>query len=196
MKRKLMSVISILVVAVLSACGTAATPTMSVGDLQGTAIADAWIAMTMTQAAIPTATQTPIPPTPTMTFTPQPTLVLIPTVVPPTLPDTAAVNPCNEPPPADPKGAVVKIKFINKSGGNISPLSFGMMDANALKECGTYSFSLAKFDEPEVAVLAGCYWGMAYTDLPSIAKTVNALCITDTTKTTAIWITNEVISFH
>jgi hypothetical protein len=196
MKRKLISVISILVIAVLSACGTAATPTVSVADIQSTAIAAAWVALTQTQAAIPPATQTPVPPTPTLTFTPAPTLTPFPTLVPATLPDTSATDPCNEPPPAEPKGNKVKIKFVNKSGGSISPLSFGMMQENYYKECGTYSFSLGQYEEPVVTVLAGCYWGVAYTDLPSIAKTSESLCVTDTSKITAIWITKELISFH
>jgi len=198
MQRKLMSIISILVIAILSACGPEATPTMSVADIQGTSVADAWIALTMTQAALPTATETPIPPTPTSTFTPFPTatLMVMPTLALATLPDTSATDPCNEPPPADPKGDVVKIKFINKSGGSISPLAFGMMNENSLKECGTYSFALGKFEEIDVKVLAGCYWGMAYTDLPSIAKTPDVLCVTDTSKTTSIWVTSELITFH
>jgi hypothetical protein len=199
MKRKFISVISVLVIAALSACGPAPTPTMSVGDIQGTAMADAWIALTQTQAAIPTATQTPIPPTPTITITPAPTatLMLLPTLVPATLPDTSATNPCNEPPPADPIGTKVKVKFLNKSNGNVT-LSFGMMQENDKKECGTYSFSLGQYEEPEVEVLAGCYWGYAWIDgkVPSTAKTINSLCVTDTSKITAIWINAEVISFH
>jgi hypothetical protein len=197
MKRKLPSVISILVIAILSACGPEPTPTLSVADIQGTAMADAWVALTQTQAAIPTATQTPIPPTPTLTFTPAPTFTPFPTVVPATLPDNSTTDPCNLPPPAEPKGDKVKIKFLNKSNGNVS-LSFGMAQENSLKECGTYTFSLTKYDEPVVEVLAGCYWGYAWIDgkVPSIAKTANNLCVTDTSKTTSIWINAEVINFH
>lgn len=197
MKRKFVSVISILVIALLSACGPAATPTLSAADVQGTAVAQAWLAMTMTQAAIPTATQTPIPPTPTITFTPAPTFTPFPTLVPATLPDTSATDPCNEPPPAAPKGDMVKIKFLNKTDGSVI-LSFGMAQENSLKECGTYSFTMGRFDEPEVTVLAGCYWGFGWVDgsVPSTAKTINNLCVTDKSKTTQIWITSEVISFH
>jgi hypothetical protein len=197
MQRKLMSVISVLVIAVLSACGPEPTPTMSVADIQGTAIADAWIALTQTQAAIPTATQTPIPPTPTLTFTPPPTIALVPTLVPATLPDTTAVDPCNDVPPSDPKGTVVKVKFLNKSNG-VATLSFGMAKENSLKECGTYSYTIGQYEEPVVEVLAGCYWGYAWIDgkVPSTAKTTDYLCVTDTTKTTSIWINAEVINFH
>lgn len=197
MQRKLLSVISVLVIAVLSACGPKATPTMSVADIQGTAIADAWVALTQTQAAMPTATQTPIPPTPTLTFTPPPTIALMPTLVPATLPDTTAIDPCNDVPPAEPKGDVVKIKFLNKSKGTAT-LSFGMVKENSLKECGTYSYTIGQYEEPVVQVLAGCYWGYAWIDgkVPSTAKTVDYLCVTDTSKTTSIWINAEVINFH
>jgi hypothetical protein len=197
MKRKLSSVIIILVFAVLSACGPDATPTMSVADVQGTAIADAWIALTQTQAAMPTTTETLIPPTHTPTFIPGPTFTPFPTIVPATLPDTSAIDPCNEPPPAKPKGDKVKIKFLNKSNGNVA-LSFGMVHENEEKECGTYSFSLGVYEEPVVEVLAGCYWGYAWVNgkVPSTAKTIDNLCVTDTSKTTSIWISTEVISFH
>jgi hypothetical protein len=91
---------------------------------------------------------------------------------------------------------MVKIKFVNKTEGSVI-LSFGMAQENSLKECGTYSFSLGRYEEPEVQVLAGCYWGYAWVlDPASIAQTPDVLCVTDTTKTTAIWISKEVIGFH
>jgi hypothetical protein len=196
MKRKILSIIAILIIAILSACGPAPTPTMSVADLQGTAVAQAWLAMTMTQLAMPTATQTPIPPTPTATFTAAPTFTPFPTLPPPTVAGTEAPDPCDQPPPIAPKGSVVKIQFINKTNSSLN-LSFGMAQANSLNECGTYSYAIGRFDEPEVTVLAGCYWGWAWVnDPPSNAKTPSALCITDTGKTTQIWITSEVIGFH
>jgi hypothetical protein len=196
MKRKFISLISVLVIAILSACGPAPTPTMSVADIEGTAIADAWVALTQTQAAIPTATETPIPPTPTATFTPPPTIAPLPTLVPPTLPDTSATDPCDEPPPALPKGTLVKVRFLNKTDSTVN-LSFGMTKENDKKECGTYSYTIGRYEEPEVQVLAGCYWGWAWVlDPPSISKTPDVLCITDTSKTTSVWINAEVISFH
>ena len=196
MKRKVIPAISVLIIAALSACGPAPTPTMSVADIQGTAVADAWIALTQTQAAMPTATQTPIPPTPTLTFTPPPSPTPFPTLVPATLPDTSATDPCDEPPPATPKGAVVKVRFLNKTDSTVN-LSFGMTKENDKKECGTYSYTIGRYEEPEVQVLSGCYWGWGWVlDPPSIAKTPDVLCITDTSSTTSVWITDEVISFH
>ena len=198
MKKKYLTILSILLIIVISACGPAPVPTMSVADLQGTAVANAWIAITQTQAAIPTATRTPIPPT--ITFTPLPSFTPYPTLVPvaATLPDTSATDPCNGPAPAKPKGTTVLIKLVNKSGGNVAPLSLGMTKENSLKECGIYTFSLGQYEAPVVKVLAGCYWGYGYVNgkKPSTPQTANALCVTDTSKTTAIWITKDLISFH
>jgi hypothetical protein len=203
MKKKYLTILSILIITILSACGPAPTPTLSVADVQGTAVADAWIALTQTQAAAPTATQTPIPPTPTATLAPLPTatLLLLPTLelLPvATLPDTSATDPCNQPPPIKPQGVMVKIKLVNKSGGNVSPLSLGMMQENSFKECGTYNFSLGQFDEQVVDVLAGCYWGFGYLNgaKPSTPQTAEILCVTDATKVTTIWVTKDVIGFH
>ncbi len=199
MNKKYLTILTLLTLTILSACGPAPAPTLSAADVQGTAVADAWIAITQIQAAIPTATATPIP---TATLTSIPTLMLIPIstlppVVIPTL-TTAANDPCNLPPPAEPKGVKVQVKFVNKSGGH-ADLAFGMNFPNDLKECGTYSFSLGKFDEPVVTVLAGCYWGWAWItgDIPSVAKTGSTiLCVTDPNQVRAIWITSEMIGFH
>jgi hypothetical protein len=198
MKRKFVTVISILVIAALSACGPAPTPTLSPADIGNTAIANAWVAMTLTQAAMPTATQTPVPPQPTATFVPQPTFTLFPTIaVVATLPDTSAINPCDDVPPVKPLGAQVKIRFLNKTEGSVN-LSFGMVQENSDKECGTYTFVMGKYDEPEVTVLAGCYWGYGWVtgDKPSTPQTSSNLCVTDTGKTTSIWITPDLIAFH
>ena len=56
MKKKYPTILSILLITIISACGPTPTPTLSAADVQGTAVADAWIALTLTQAAIPTAT--------------------------------------------------------------------------------------------------------------------------------------------
>ena len=196
MKRKFVFVISVWVIAALSACGPAATPTLSVADVQGTAVAQAWLAMTMTQLAMPTATQTPIPPTPTMTPLPPPTLAPLPILAPATLPGVATTNPCNDVPPAKPLGDQVKVQFLNKTDGKLN-LSFGMTTENSSKECGTYSFTLGKYEEPEATVLAGCYWGYAWVlDPPSTPQTANSLCVTDKSKVYQIWITKDLIAFH
>ncbi len=128
MKKKFLTIISILIVITVAACGSA-EPTMSAEDLANTAVADAWIAITQTQAAMPTAT--PVPPT----NTPEPTLTLLPTLPPlPTLaPATVASGPtvdvCNQIPVDKPKGPVTTVEFRNQSQGQVN-LSFGMNTPN------------------------------------------------------------------
>ncbi len=199
MNKKHLTILTLLSLIILSACGPAPEPTLTAEEIANTAIAGAWIAITQTQAAIPTATATPIP---TATFTPLPTLTLapLPSLVPPTIAPTAGEDPCNLPPPSEPKGTLVKVKFVNKSDGN-AILSFGMIQPNSLGECGTYGYTLGRYDQPVVTVLAGCYWAFAWIDKPdtnqtSTAKNVNALCITDPVQEPDIWISAEVINFH
>lgn len=189
--------IIILIGMALSACGPEPVPTLSVADVANTAIADAWAAVTLTQAALPTATATSTPQPPVPSPTPLPTLALLPTSIPATLPPSGAANPCNQPPPFEPKGKMVQVQFINKSEGSVG-LSFGLIEANSLGECGTYNFSIGRFDSPTVKVLAGCYWAYGFVtgDKPSTAQTVNALCVPDTSQVWKIKIGPEVIEFN
>ncbi|MBE0681228.1 MAG: hypothetical protein IH589_04880, partial [Anaerolineales bacterium] len=55
MNKKYNYLISTLIILALAACGSA-EPTMSAEDLANTAVANAWISITQTQAALPTAT--------------------------------------------------------------------------------------------------------------------------------------------
>ena len=90
----------------------------------------------------------------------------------------------------------MKIQFLNKTDSQLN-LSFGMTQQNSLKECGTYSFTLGKFDQPEVTVLAGCYWGYGWVENPvSTPQTASNLCVTDKSKVYQIWITKDLIAFH
>lgn len=200
MIKKYLLVFSALFALIISACGAEATPTISAADIASTAMADAWIAITQTQAAMPT--NTPIPPT--LTFTPQPTFTFVPTqpVQPTNPPATLAVaatqGECDQPPPLEPQGALVNVDFRNESKGQVN-LSLGMNSPNAKKECVTYSFSLGSGGGiVDAKVLAGCYWGYAWItgDEPSIAKTGNILlCMTDTSGIHHIVITKERIEF-
>src|SRR5688500_9772080 len=115
MNRRFPSILTILLVTLLAACGPAPAPTLTSADLASTAAADAWIAVTQTQAAIPTNTATLIPPTPTFlpTFTPFPTLASVPTSGGSAVGGVPTNNPCYEPPPAEPKGTLVNIKLVN-----------------------------------------------------------------------------------
>lgn len=198
MSLKVHFIIFVLIGVILSACGPAPEPTLSAGDLANTAVANAWLALTATQAAIPTATAT-FPPT--ETFTPQPTFTPIPLpTLPPIQPTSGSAigvaptnNPCYEPPPLKPKGTLVQIKLVNNSKGLVD-LNLGMENQNTQGECATYFFRLGRYDQPVVSVLAACYWGYAYiTDPTSNAKTPKPLCLTDTTKTVLVSINAEVI---
>lgn len=194
MKKKFLTILSILIVITISACGSA-EPTMSTEDLASTAMANAWISITQTQAALPTAT--PIP-----TNTPEPTATLLPTIppLPPTIaPATVAgptVDVCNQIPVAKPNGAVTTIEIRNQSQGQAN-LSFGMNTPNAQGECFTYSFSLGMGDTVTAQVLTGCYWGYAWITAqePSNARSGDSLlCLPDSLPTYHVVITKETIS--
>lgn len=192
MNRKSLTILSIVVIISLSACGSA-EPAMSAEDIANTAMADAWISITQTQAALPTATS--IPPT----FTPEPTLTLPPTLQPiPTLPPATVAagpttDPCNQVPPVEPQGALVNVEFENQSGGSVN-LAFGMNTPNDKKECVTYSYTLGKSSVTPTKVLAGCYWGWGWVtgQTPSVAKTGSSiLCLTNPNLVYHVVITQE-----
>lgn len=199
MKQKFLTTLSILLILLISACGTAnEEPTLSPEDQANTAVAEAWILITQTQAALPTST--PIPPT----NTPEPTFTFVPTIpILPTVPvQTAAVVPtqdeCNQPPPLEPKGSQVNVDFTNTSKGQVN-LALGMNTPNDKKECVTYSFSLGMGGGIVTArILAGCYWGYGWVtgSEPSTASSGSTLmCMTDTSGTYHILITEERIEF-
>ncbi len=198
MKKKFTLILAILIVILLSACGPAPTPAVSTGDIQSTAIANAWAAVTLTQAAIPTSTFMPtiVPSTAALmpTVMAFPTLAPLQTAIPAGSP---TADNCQDVAPTKPKGATVRVKFVNKAGASLD-LHFGLKSANALGECGIYYFSLGKFDQPVVVVLSGCYWAYAYINgnIPSNAKNREWLCITDPTLEPDIWIGKETIGFH
>jgi hypothetical protein len=196
MKRKVLTLISMVSILALAACGPAPTPTMNAADVANTAVAIAWTSLAMTQAALPTATAT---------FTPLPTDTPLPTFTPIPLPTlavnnfnaspTPSTNPCNEPMPPKTNGTKVQVKFVNKSGG-IADLSFGLIEKNDLGECGIYGFRLGIFDAPVVEVLTGCYWAFAYISgqKTSTAKSVQNICL-EAGEMRGVTITSEVIGF-
>ncbi len=196
MKKKFLYLVTTLIIITLSACGSA-EPDLSSDDIANTAIANAWIALTQTQAALPTAT--PVTPT----STPEPTATLAPTL--PPLPTIATIvqptiaapttDICNQVPPLEPKGKVTNIEFQNDSQGQVN-LAFGMNTPNDKSECVTYSFGLGRGDVVSAKVLVGCYWGYGWVtgDEPSVARTGGSiLCLTDPSLTYHVVITKETI---
>jgi hypothetical protein len=197
MKQKFLITISILAILILSACGGAeATPEVSPEDLASTAVAEAWLVITQTAAAMPTAT--PVPPT----FTPQPTNTALPTLeLLPTLPPApvvvaTATADCISIPGPEPKGALVNVEIYNESQGNAT-VAFGMNFANDKNECYSYSFSLGRNDIYSGKVLAGCYWGIAWItgDDTSVARSGDLMCLSDPALIYKIKITKEVFYF-
>ena len=193
MNKKLLYLLVACLVLLMSACGPAATPTLSATEVAGTALSVAYAQLAATQAALPTATATAIPPTdtPLPTLPPAPTLALaVPTIA---VPTTASQDPCNGVPPAKPKGDTAQVRFVNKTKGQVN-LSFGMYAANTEGECGIYSFALSVYDNPTVTVLAGCYWGYAWINAktPSVAKSTSEMCV-DSGGSISVTITTETI---
>jgi len=200
MKQKFLFVISILIILTILACGSA-EPTLSPQDQASTAVAEAWLIITQTQAALPTAT--PIPPTntpePTLTLPPPPTIAILPTLPPATVAVVPTQGECNQAPSPEPKGKQVRIEIRNESQGNVN-LSLGMNSPNEQKECVTYSFVLSNNNNDTAAtVLAGCYWGWGWVDgkEDSIARSGSQLmCMTDTNLIYKILVTKERIEFR
>lgn len=203
MKQKFLLTILILLAVAISACGGGAetTPTLSADALAQTAVAQAWLVITQTAAAMPSAT--PIPPTntPEPTFTPPPTLALLPTLTPAPLgaisTPTSSTDPCNQIPVAEPKGALVTVEIENISKGSAN-LAFGMMTPNDKAECFTYSFQLGRGDMTSTKVLAGCYWGYAWItgEDTSVAKSGDkVMCMTDTAVVYHVNVADETVQF-
>lgn len=201
MKQKFLITISILAILALSACGGAeATPEISAEDIAATSVAQAWLVITQTAAAMPSPT--PIPPT----FTPQPTTATIaPTLG--LLPTQASAAPagvvatatpeCNQIPAPEPLGNKTTVEFYNESEGSVN-LAFGMMSPNDKGECYTYSFALGTGSTSSNKVLTGCYWGYAWISgsEASVARSGDkVMCLTDTAVIYKVVITKERVDF-
>jgi hypothetical protein len=197
MKQKFLIALSILSILALSACGGAeATPEVSAEDLAATAVAEAWLVITQTAAAMPSAT--PVPPTftPQPTNTAQPVLELLPTLPPAPVVVATATPDCISIPYPEPKGALANVEIYNESQGNAT-VAFGMNSANDKNECFSYSLSLGRNDVFTGKVLAGCYWGIAWItgDEQSVARSGNLMCLSDPAIIYKVKITKEVFDF-
>jgi hypothetical protein len=197
MKQKFLIVLSLLSILILSACGGAdATPELSPEDTAATAMAEAWIAITQTAAALPT--NTPIPPTftPQPTNTAMPTIELLPTLPPAPLVVATATAECITIPVPEPKGALVNVEIYNESQGSAT-VAFGMNSANDKNECFSYSLSLGRNDVYTGKVLAGCYWGIAWItgEEQSVARSGDLMCLSDPAFIHKIKITQETFTF-
>ena len=168
-------VLLILGTLVLSACGPEPEPTMSVEEIQGTAVAGAFTMIAETQAALPTAT--PIPPTQTPPPTPIPTDTVAPFEV-PTQP-VSAIQPTATAPadlcsdlrhliPGDAAGPKTTLQIVNehKSAATISLY----LNKTIFGECGYRSYSLTRNGSTTDSSLPqGCYNIWAWSDDPKDA---------------------------
>jgi len=199
MKRKFLLAVSLFVVMALAACGPKSAPGLSVTDVQNTAVALALTGIAMTPSAIPTDTL--VPPTPSTqvaTLVTLPTIALETPIIAPTTSSNATPTPdCYQPAPLpkDLLGTTVQIKLVNKADGPVD-LSMGMYEPNDQGECFTFAFSVNNNGSEVVTILSGCYWGAGYQNGPKPSTPrVDYICLTDTTETRGLTISNDSIGF-
>lgn len=161
------------IAALISACGaTPAAPTISVVEVQSTAVAAALTLFAQTQAAIPTATQ--LPATETLTAT------LASTDTPQTLPSLAStlvatftavpqnnVDPCSTRIlSSSPRGRETTIQIVNLVKARVT-VSLYLNETASWGECGYRSYVLAPRDSVLITdLIQGCYDLWAFNDDP------------------------------
>ena len=199
MTRKILTVISILIITMLTACGAAAQPTLSVTDIQNTAFPIVMTQYAQTKAAIPTAT--PIPPTPTIeaaTLAPLPTFAAQTTLgVPVVDPNATATPDCYTPPTPKLLGTTVQLNLVNRAGGPVD-LSMGMYKPDDQGECFTFAFSVRDKQSVLIKILAGCYWIGGYQNDPTHPSTprTNYICFTTDDEMRGLTISKDTIGFN
>ena len=199
MRRKFLPGVFLVIIMTLAACGPKSEPTLSVTDMQNTAVAVALTSLVMTQSALPT--DTPVPPTP-IPSTAVATLLTLPTnalatpiVAQPTNSNSSPTPDCYQPAPAELLGTTVDIRFINESDGPVD-LSMGMYAPNDRGECFTFAFFVGRNTAEDVTVLAGCYWIAGYQNGPEPSTPrVDYICLTDTNEPRGLSINNNSIGF-
>jgi len=141
----------------LTACGAEATPTLSVADIQSTAVSAAFTIVAETQAAIPT--NTPLPPTETPTQTPLPssTPLPLPTLVATLTSAPAGGDPCATRVLGSPKGKETTIKIDNKVKAPVT-VSLYLNETASHNECGYRGYNLSPNGSVVISDLVqGCY---------------------------------------
>lgn len=178
---------------ILSACGPEPEPTMSVEDIQGTAVAAAFTMIAETQAALPTAT--PIPPTQTPLPSPTVTNTVLPFELPtesgvaaaPTV--TAPADLCSDLRhviPGDAAGpeTTFLIKNEHKSAATISVY----LNKTVFGECGYRSYTLTRNGSTTVTLPQGCYsaWAWSQDNRDPFNAEGYGLCANNTDKWTMV----------
>ena len=196
MKQTTKTISFLLAAIMLAACGPEATPTMSVADVQSTAVSAAFTIVAQTQAAIPTAT--PLPPTETPTLTPPPTNTpaSLPTLV-ATLTNTpvAGGDPCATRVLGSPLGQNTRILIDNTTRYPVQ-VSLYLNETLAHNECGYRGYNIGRSGQVLITDLVyGCYnlWAWS-TDAGHPFNSSGYGCINNPDKWT-FQITEEIIKF-
>ncbi len=170
----------------VGACGPEPEPTLSVADVQGTALAAAQTMIAETQAAIPTAT--PIPPTETASPTPLATStpLLLPTLDLPTSPPVqpTVADICNDPKHLIPGVDGPKTRYLIWNENNV-PMSGSLyLNKTPHGECGYRGFSVPKNGSIVLELPIGCYSAWAWSTDPKKPINVDGygLCANNTDK--------------
>jgi len=154
---------------ILSACGAEPEPTMSVEDIQGTAVAAAFTMIAETEAALPTAT--PVPPTNTPEPTPMPTNTVAPLIAPtqqlvvqPTATSASGGDECDKFLGDNPDGPTSPIKIINQTK---APLNLSLYLAKTpFGSCGYRGYSIPKNGSISIEFPQGSIYAYAWILAP------------------------------
>lgn len=157
MKHKIIFISLVIATILLSACGAEATPTISVEDIQSTAVAAAFTIVAETQAAIPTATLLPPTETPTQTPLPTNTPLPLPSLEPTFTSIPAGGDPCATRVLGKPQGKATTIKIDNNVKVRVA-VSLYLNETASHNECGYRYYELGKNGSVVITDLVyGCY---------------------------------------
>jgi len=181
----------------LSACGTATTPTIAPVDVQNTAMAAALTILAETQASIPTNTLVPPTETPTETLVPTETPVILPSLeaTPTSTQVAGSGDPCNAPLQSISGGNPAKIKIENDSG---APITLSLyLNKTPFGDCGYRGYSIGKAGSILITdLIQGCYNVSVFVNDPKKpTKSFGYGCINNPDKWT-FFVTRESVTLQ
>jgi hypothetical protein len=181
----------------LSACGTATTPTIAPVDVQNTAMAAALTILAETQASIPTNTLVPPTETPTETLVPTETPVILPSLeaTPTSTQVAGSGDPCNAPLQSISGGDPAKIKIENDSG---APITLSLyLNKTPFGDCGYRGYSIGKAGSILITdLIQGCYNVSVFVNDPKKpTKSFGYGCINNPDKWT-FFVTRESVTLQ
>ncbi len=172
----------------LSACGTASTPTIDPAQVQASALAAASTMVAQTLAAIPPTAAPTDTPLPSPTLEPSPTSLTLPTLAnfPTAAPQaTAGTSNCNGAlsRPAGPRSA--NVKLVNQTKYEVTISLY--LNLNKFGDCGYLSYVINGMQSVSLSNVLpfGCYSAYAFSQDPKHPFHGSAYaCITGNDKTT------------